>query len=276
MRDVDDLSRETMLRINVKGTSVAYRRTGRGPAVVLLHGFTQDSRVWLPQLADLSDAFTMIAWDAPGAGQSADPPAGFAIADWADALTALLDVEAVSSAHVVGLSWGGLLAQEMYRRHPARIASLVLADTYAGWAGSLGDAAASDRLAACIHDSSLPAGDLVARYIPGMFSDRPPAAVRDRLAAIMSDTHPIGFRLMAAALAAGDTRDLLPQIQAPTLLIWGDADKRSPIAIAHQLERSIPAATLAVLPGVGHVSNFEAPAAFNAILRQFLLAQSGT
>lgn len=266
----------TMLRSEIKGLSVAYQRTGRGPAVVLLHGFTQDSRVWTPQLADLSDSFTVIAWDAPGAGQSSDPPGDFAIGDWADTLATLLNTEAISHAHIVGLSWGGLLAQEMYRRYPSQISSLVLVDTYAGWAGSLGEPAAEQRLAACIRDSSLPPRELVTQYLPGMFSDHPPPEIRDRLAAIMEATHPAGFRLMAAALAAGDTRDLLPKVTAPTLLIWGDADKRSPMTIAHQLEHALPAAKLAVIPGVGHVSNLEAPAEFNAILREFLLAHSGS
>lgn len=265
-----------MLRIDIHGLSVAYQRTGRGPAVVLLHGFTQDSRVWTPQLADLSDRFTVIAWDAPGAGQSSDPLEPFTIGDWSETLAGLLDAEAISQAHVVGLSWGGLLAQELYGRYPSRISSLVLADTYAGWAGSLSEAVARERLQACIRDSTRPAAEIVARYLPGMFSDHPPKEVRDRLAAIMTDTHPLGFRLMATALAEGDTRDLLPRIDVPTLLIWGDADTRSPLTVAHQLEQAIPGARLAVLPGVGHVSNLEAADAFTAILRGFLLVQSGS
>ena len=265
-----------MLRTDIKGLSVVYQRAGRGPAVVLLHGLTQDSRAWLPQVADLSDRFTVIAWDAPGAGQSSDPPAGFAMGDWADALAALLDAESIAHAHVVGLSWGGVLAQALYDRFPSRVSSLVLADTSAGWAGSLGEPAANERLAACIRDSSLPARELATQYLPGMLSDHALPDIRDRLVAIMSDTHPAGLRLMAAALAESDTRDLLPRIKAPTLLIWGDADKRTPIDIAYQLERAIPGARLVVLPGVGHVSNLEAPAAFTAIVREFLLAHSGS
>jgi pimeloyl-ACP methyl ester carboxylesterase len=101
-----------MLRINCRDIAVAYRREGTGPAVVLLHGFTQDSRIWAPQLAALSDRFTVIAWDAPGAGESDDPPDTFAIGDWVDALSNLLESQHVVRAHVVGLSWGGLLAQE--------------------------------------------------------------------------------------------------------------------------------------------------------------------
>src|SRR5262245_19841068 len=95
-----------MKRADVNGLSLAYERAGEGPAVVLLHGFTQDSRVWTTQLADLSDQFTVLAWDAPGAGQSSDPPSPYGIVDWADALARLLDVEKLSCAHIVGLSWG--------------------------------------------------------------------------------------------------------------------------------------------------------------------------
>lgn len=72
-----------MLRAEVNGLSVGYERTGDGPALVLLHGFAGDSRVWRPQLEGLSDQFTVIAWDAPGAGQSPDPPETFVIGDWA-------------------------------------------------------------------------------------------------------------------------------------------------------------------------------------------------
>ena len=138
-----------MLRADVKGLSVAYERSGEGPALVLLHGFLFDSRAWRPQLEALSSDFTVIAWDAPGAGRSGDPPEPFGIADWANCLAGLLDVAGIRRAHVVGLSWGGLVAQEFYRCDSARVLSLVLADTYAGWRGSLGSAASDERLAAC-------------------------------------------------------------------------------------------------------------------------------
>src|SRR3970040_1785240 len=100
-----------MLRAEVSGLSVAYERTGDGPALVLLHGFTHDSRAWRPRLESLRDQFTVIAWDAPGAGQSSDPPETFGIGDWADCLAGLLDAAGVQRAHIIRLSWGGLLAQ---------------------------------------------------------------------------------------------------------------------------------------------------------------------
>jgi pimeloyl-ACP methyl ester carboxylesterase len=113
-----------MQKILVNGLSVAYQRAGRGPALVLLHGFSLDSRSWRPQLEGLSDSFTVIAWDAPGAGQSQDPPDSFGIGDWADTLAGVLDAAGVGEGHVVGLSWGGLLAQEFHRRYPSRLRSL--------------------------------------------------------------------------------------------------------------------------------------------------------
>ena len=263
-----------MLHAEVNGLSVAYQRAGEGPALVLLHGFTHDSRAWRPQLEGLAEQFTVIAWDAPGAGQSPDPPETFWIGDWADCLAGFLDAVGVHSAHIVGLSWGGLLAQELYRRHAARVRSLVLADTYAGWRGSLPGPIPEERLAACLRDAALPPAEFVPRYLPGMFGESPGAEVRDELGRIMSDFHPLGFRLMATALARADTSDLLPTIRVPTLLIWGDADARSPMAVAHQLHDAIPGAMLAVIPGAGHVSNLEEPVQFNAHLRDFCLSVS--
>ncbi|MBA2632517.1 MAG: alpha/beta fold hydrolase [Chloroflexi bacterium] len=262
-----------MLHAEVGGLSVAYERTGDGPALVLLHGFTHDSRVWRPQLESLSDQFTVIAWDAPGAGQSADPPETFEIGDWADCLAGLLDTAGVESAHVLGLSWGGLLAQEFCRRHAARVQSLVLADTYAGWKVSLPEPIPEERLAACLRDASLPNSQFVPKYLPGMFGANPTQETRDELAGIMADFHPIGFRLMATSSYA-DTRDLLPNIRVPTLLVWGDVDARSPLTVAHQLHDAIPGARLAILPGAGHVSNLEQPAQFDAEVREFCLSVS--
>lgn len=239
--------------------------------LVLLHGFLCDSRVWRPQLEGLSNDFTVIAWDAPGAGQSSDPPESFRMQDWADCLAGLLDVEGVESAHVVGLSWGGMVAVAFYRHQPHRMRSLVLADTYAGWEGSLGKAMSDERLAACLRDSSLPAQELVPKYLPSIHSGSASLEQREEWASIMADFHPAGFRLMAET-SAPDTSDLLRTIRVPTLLMWGDADARSPLSVAHQFHDAIPNAKLVVIPGAGHVSNLEAPAQFNAEVRSFCLA----
>lgn len=256
-----------MPRVLVNGVSIAYQRAGNGPVLVLLHGFALDSRSWRPQIESLSHWFSVIAWDAPGAGESQDPPATFTIGDWADALAGVLDANGAQRAHILGLSWGGLLAQEFYRRYPTRVISLLLSGTYAGWTGSLPAPVAEARLDAALEDSMLPAGDFVEKYLPGMFSDSPTQAARTELGGIMADFHPAGFRLMATVLARADTRDLLPSIRVPTLLIWGDADKRSPLAVGLTMRDAIPGARLEVIAAAGHLSNLERPDDFNALVR---------
>jgi pimeloyl-ACP methyl ester carboxylesterase len=255
--------------IDVGGLSVHYREAGRGSPVVLLHGFALDGRSWRPQLSALSDAYRVVAWDAPGAGASADPPGDWATADFVDSLATFLRLVAVGPAHVVGLSWGGILAQEFYRRNRDSVRTLVLADTYAGWAGSLGPQGCADRLDACLTLADGPVRDIVAHLLPGLLSDGVDEATRDELAGIMSDLHPAGFRLMSLSSAEVDTTDLLSEVAVPTLLIWGEADARSSLEIADQMNQAIPGSELTVLRGAGHLSNLEAPQRFTAALRRF-------
>jgi pimeloyl-ACP methyl ester carboxylesterase len=106
-----------------------------------------------------------------------------------------------------------------------------------------------------------------------MFTDGVSETVRDELGTIMSEFHPVGFRVMSRSSAATDTRDLLPKINAPTLVLWGDADRRSPIHIAEQLHTAIPNARLEIIPEAGHVSNMEQPDSFNARVRSFCLVR---
>lgn len=249
---------------------MAYELVGEGPVLVLLHGFSHDSRVWRPQIEALQGQFTVFAWDAPGAGRSSDPPDPFGLADWADCLAACLSSLELGQAHIVGLSWGGILAQEFYRRHSPFVESLILADTYAGWKGSLPHPLPDERLAACLRDASLPPDDFVSKYLPSMFSRSTDPETFEELAGIMRDFHPSGFRLMAKACSV-DTRNILPTITVPTLLLWGESDERSPIAVAHQLGKEIAGARLALIPGAGHVSNLENPDVFSAEIRNFCL-----
>lgn len=262
-----------MPQVEIQGLSVAYERRGSGPTLVLLHGFACDSRVWRPQLEGLANDFCVIVWDAPGAGRSSDPQEPFGTGDWADCLMGLLDSLDVPQAHVIGLSWGGIVAQEFCRRFPSRTRSLVLADTYAGWRGSLPGPVADERLATCLRYSELPASELVSAFLPGMFGTLATDEIRDELAGIMSELHPAGFRLMSMS-SAPDMRALLGDIRIPTLLIWGDADTRSPVSVAHQFRDSIPDASLVIIPGAGHVTSLEAPAQFNEAIRDFCLSRS--
>jgi pimeloyl-ACP methyl ester carboxylesterase len=252
---------------------MAYERVGEGPPLVFVHGAAQDGRVWQPQLASLADEFTVVAWDEPGAGRSSDVPADFGLADYANCLAALIEVLELGPAHVTGLSWGGTVAQELYRRHPGLVATLILAGTYAGWKGSLPEDELKARVAGAHEMLAAPAEEFDPTF-PGLFAGDPPVEFVPLLEDIVADVRPESLRTQLLVMAEADQRDLLPRIAVPTLLIWGELDARSPLTVAHEFEAAIPNTKLVVIPGCGHVSNLERSEQFNEAVRQFCRAHS--
>lgn len=260
-----------MNQVEVDGLRIAYERTGKGEPLVLLHGFFGDSRVWRPQLDEFSDEYDVVAWDTPGCGQSSDPPETFRMADYTRCLRGFIDALGLERPHLLGLSFGSTLALELYHQNPGLPRTLVLAAAYAGWTGSLPAEVVDQRLRQIIPDLDLPANQVIAKYnSPGLLSESPPAKVLAENAVIMSDFHPPGMKAMARAVAVADLREVLPRIEVPTLLLYGDKDVRSPVNIGEALHAQIPGSKLVVMSGVGHVSNFEAPERFNAEVRSFL------
>ena len=254
-------------RVRAAGLDVAYDRAGSGPPLVLVHGAAGDAREWRPQIADLSGDFTVIAWDEPGAGRSSDVPADFGLAGYAAALAGLVETLG-APAHVCGLSWGGTVTLELYRRRPELVATLVLADTYAGWKGSLPEHELRARVAGIERMLTAPAETFHLTF-PGLFAGEPPHDVIELLDAVAADVRPESVRVAVSAIAEADLRDVLPGIAVPTLLVWGELDARSPMSVAREFARAIPHAELVVIPGAGHMSNLERPDQFNAAVRAF-------
>jgi pimeloyl-ACP methyl ester carboxylesterase len=252
---------------------IAYERVGAGPLLVLVHGAAEDSRIWQPQLAGLADEFTVVAWDEPGAGRSADLPEGFELAGYADELAALIGRVGLGPAHVAGLSWGGTVVLELYRRHPALVATLIMIDTYAGWKGSLPADEVAARVAGARQMLAAPREDFDPS-LPGLFATDPPPEFVPLLAAIAADVRPDTLRRQLAIMADADLSDLLPQVSVPTLLIWGQMDARSPLTVAHQFEEAIAEAELVVIEGAGHLSHLERPERVNDVVRAFCRAHA--
>lgn len=146
-----------MEEIEVAGLRVGFRRAGSGPPVVFVHGgFGFDSRSWEPQLEALADEFMVVAWDAPGAGRSSDPPESFRMPEYADCLAAFIAALGLDRPHIVGLSLGATLAIQLYDRHPTIPRTLVLAGAYAGWAGSLPADVVEQRLRKLLEETERP------------------------------------------------------------------------------------------------------------------------
>jgi pimeloyl-ACP methyl ester carboxylesterase len=224
---------------------------------------------WRRQIEGLSDEFTVVAWDAPGAGRSSDPPESFGMAGYADCLAGFVNGLGLERPHVAGLSFGGALALELYHRHSAIPMTLILASAYAWWAGSLPADVAEQRLQQALVLADLSPEEFVGALLPTMFSEAtPPEAVEEFGASVLA-FHPAGFRAMARA-SAEDLSDVPPLIGIPTLLVYGDKDVRAPLAVAENLHAALSDSTLVVLPDAGHLCNIEAPEGFNRAVRDFL------
>jgi pimeloyl-ACP methyl ester carboxylesterase len=259
--------------LHIDGITIAFERRGQGPPLVLLHGGMIDHREWDAQFDGLADRFTVLAWDTPGCGASGDPPSWFRMPDYGRTLASFVEVLGVGPAHVGGLSWGSTLALELYRQRPDLVRSLVLTAAYAGWAGSLSPEEVASRLTGMLHDlDERPVDEWLREFLPTLVTDRAPEEMRASLLdAMTSASRAEGIRPMLHAMAEADLRAVLPTIAVPTLLLYGELDVRSPLAVAEEMHRSIPGSRLEILPGAGHQSNVEMPDRFNDAIRSFLL-----
>ncbi|WP_211220952.1 alpha/beta fold hydrolase [Nocardioides insulae] len=256
--------------MEVGGLRIAFERTGTGPAVVLAHGFVGDARAtWGRQIEALSEEFTVVAWDAPGAGGSSDPPEEFGMDSYADCLAEFIRALRIERAHLVGLSFGAALALAMFHRHRGLALSLVLVNGYAGWVGSLGRDEADQRLARSLEASRLSPHEFVAVMGPSMFS---PSADSELVAQFLDSVrafHPSGFRAMARA-SHSDQRHVLAEVDVPTLLLCSDHDVRAPMSLGLAMHAATPGSAIVVLTGPGHASPVEAPDDVTREVRRFL------
>ena len=261
-----------MRQIDVAGRRVAYEQAGQGPDLVLLHGAVTDLRSWGDVVDMLATSFRITAFDAPGCGGSDDPEDTWRMDDYADSVAGLLAELELGPAYLVGHSWGSSLALATHLRHPGAARSLVLAGAYAGWSGSLTPDAVAQRLAFAHHvaDQLEVGAGWDPTSMPGLFSDRISAERQARLLETMHAIRASGTRTMATALAACDLRPALGDVTVPTLLLAGDRDDRSSLAVAGALHAAIPGSTLTVLPGLGHEMFAEDPTACCEAVRAFL------
>lgn len=258
------------MRVEVGGLEIAYERAGSGPPVVLAHGFVGDGpATWGNQIEALADEFCVVAWDAPGAGGSTDPPEGFGMDGYADCFAGFIRALRIEPAHLVGLSFGGALVLATFHRHRSLASSLTLVSGYAGWIGSLGAADAQKRLTRSLEVSELPPDEFAAALVPSMFS---PAAKDEVVAQFVESVRafrPHGFRAMTRASYESQGH-VLPEVDVPTLLLYSDHDERAPVAVGQAMHAAVQGSQLVVLRGPGHVSPVEAPEEVTRELRRFL------
>jgi pimeloyl-ACP methyl ester carboxylesterase len=252
------------------GLRIAYGirrpRWRRLPWLVLVQGLGFDRSGWAPVIDGLAERFALLLVDNRGSGASDAPVGRLAVADMAGDVLAVLDDASIAQAHLAGISLGGMIAQEVAIEHGDRVLSLVLAGTTPGWPIAYPMPAST---------VALMSGRITLRRQienalgPETVRDRPD--VVDALLAAHSSGNPAGF---AAQLRAGARFGSLKQsvITAPTLVLHGGADRVVDPRNARLLADRIPGARLAVLPGLGHLFPWEAPAEFVELVTGFALS----
>jgi 3-oxoadipate enol-lactonase len=244
-----------------------HEAAGAGPAVVLVHAGICDGGMWDPQWRSLAGSHRLLRLDLRGFGRSPLPPGPFAHAS--DVL-AVMDAAGVERAALVGASMGGRVALEAAVAAPGRVTALVLAG-----AGLPGHEWAQDvRDYWDAEDAAFERGDLAAASDLNVEFWLGPASagVRGRVRAM---------QLRAFELQAGvtddpeeplvpDVADRLGEVAAPALVLAGDLDHPDILSIADRLERTLPAAAAARIPGTSHLPSLERPAAFDAVVAPFL------
>jgi pimeloyl-ACP methyl ester carboxylesterase len=253
-------------------TRLAYDDVGVGTPVAFLHAFPFDRTMWAPQTSALADSCRCLTIDTRGFGGSpAAPP--FTMDQYADDVIAVLDAARVDRATIVGLSMGGYIAFALWRHAPQRLRALVLADTRAG-ADAPDTRQRRRELMGLAHSSGVDA--VLERQLVGLLGKttrdrRPDVESLVRTSASSATVDGI-LGALEAMLARPDSMPTLPTITVPTLVIVGEEDAITPPKEARSLQQAIPRSRIEVLAGAGHLSSVERPAAFNAVLSEFLHA----
>lgn len=256
--------------VSIDGQHISYQQRGSGPVLLLLHSILTDSRVWQHQIDALSDVFTVIAWDAPGCGGSANMTGTPDMPAYGQNLAAFLDHLGLSSVHVAGAAWGSTLGLELYRLRPDLVKTLTLTSAYAGWKGSLSAEEVTRRLERFRRETIQPPEAFIGSWIPTFVTPGASRQTVDAIVDMMREVQPLACRCMAEALAESDHREFLSQITVPVLVVNGEADRRAPVAVARAIHEAIPGSRMEVIPGAGHLPYLERSEAFNAAVRTFL------
>jgi len=248
-----------------------YVRTGpRGHApVVLLHSAGLDLTYWDEQITDLTRRHDVIALDLPGHGRSIAQPESITITQMSAAVTTALAALQCGPVHLVGLSVGGLIAQQIALTDPQLIASLALLDTAARFAPA-GQASMRKR-AAVVREQGMDAilDGLFGHWLLPETRERRPDLI-DRATKTLLHHDACVHAALWETIADCDDADRLGSIAAPTLVLVGEHDSSSPISSSQELRAGIPNAQLQVIANAAHLSPIEQPATVTGHLDAFL------
>lgn len=265
-----------MPKVEVQGNGFHYERAGSGEPLLLIQGMSGTHVSWgEPFRGALEESFDVVAFDNRGIGFSAPVEGPFTIAEMAADTAGLLDRLEIESAHVVGISMGGMIAQELALAAPDRLRSLTLGCTYCGGPGSqlmpqesveklMAGMASGDR------DKAIRAGYEI-NLSPTFRADEDAFAAFHRMATEVPAAKQV-IELQAQAIFGHDTSGRLGEISTPALIVHGTVDRVLPFANGEQIASLMPAARFEVLKDIGHMFWWEQPQRSAELIREHALA----
>jgi 3-oxoadipate enol-lactonase len=267
-----------MPKVAVGGTELHYERAGEGEPLLLIQGMSGTHVAWgKPFKEALEEGFDVVAFDNRGIGLSERISDPFTIVEMAEDTAELLERLEIESAHVVGISMGGMIAQELALAHPGRLRSLTLGCTYCGGEGSrLMPQDSVEKLMAGMssgdRDKAIRAGYEV-NLSPSFRAEEDAYAAFHEMATSVPAAKQV-IELQAQAIFGHDTSGRLGEITAPTLIIHGTVDGVLPFANGEQIAALMPSARFEVLEDVGHMFWWEQPQRSAELIREHALAAS--
>ncbi len=262
-----------MKRAKLRGIEMAYEDEGRGPAVVLLHGYPFNCSMWREQVEALRESYRVITPDLRGLGETPPAVETATMDEMARDVAALLEQLEIQRTVLGGLSMGGYVALSFYRRFPLYVRGLVLADTRPQSDTDEARRTRAEQAQTILRDGMEAITDsfLPKVLTPATLNERPDVVARVR--EMINSTDPRGAAAALHGMAArSDQTDLLPRILAPALIIVGREDKLTPPQDAELMHREIRGSHLEIIDGAAHLSNIEQPTEFNRSLADFLQA----
>ena len=258
--------------ISYKNSSISYRATGKGNSVVLLHGFAEDSRIWDEIIQHLSSGYQLIIPDIPGSGQSTLLDGKeISIADYADAIAAIIEKEGIDQCTMIGHSMGGYITLAFAKKYPEKIQAIGLFHSSA-YADDEAKKDTRKKAIRVIEEKGSMA--FLKTSIPGLFAnpEKSKAGIDTLLQRAESFTAAALIQYYEAMIARPDTTAVLKNLQVPVLFILGEHDKAVPFE--HGLQQSyLPAIShINILRNSAHMGMLEEKEKSFAILADFLQA----
>jgi 3-oxoadipate enol-lactonase len=255
---------------DANGITLHYDQQGAGPDLVLIPGLGASVHAWYAQLRGLSPVMRVTAVDPRGHGGSAKPPGPYTMRLLAEDVAALMRSLGIGPAVVAGSSMAAMVAVELTAAHPELVRGLVLVGGFAKL-GPPGKERMEERAQAAEREGMGSLADMVAATALGAHTHATQAALVGLFRQGLLANDPQAYAASCRAIVGCDVTPLLGAVRCPALILLGDQEQVAPLPAARALKAGIPHACVHVVANAGHLPFLEQPAAFNALLQEFVL-----